>query len=144
MPVPRGTTVFSNTISYIANRFSSSKTRYDPVNPDFIIDGDCELVIFPGIKILTTPGHTRGSISVIVNDDYAIVGDTLFNVFTNCFYPPFADDEKALIESWEKLLSTGCKVIYPGHGKPIPFAKFRECFFQKQTIKNSFNINGLF
>lgn len=126
-PVPKGTTAFSETISWVANRFSSSRIRYDPVNPDFLIDGDCELLKAPGINILTTPGHTLGSICVIINDEHAIVGDTLFNVFTNCLYPPFADYKCSLIGSWEKLLATRCKNFYPGHGKPIPFAKLRQC-----------------
>lgn len=130
MPIPKGTSLFSNVISWMANSFSSSKIRYNPVTPDILVDGDCELLTGGEVKILTAPGHTSGSICVIVNNKYAIVGDTIFNVFKNSFYPLFADDEKTLIKTWDKLLSTGCKIFYPGHGKPVLLENFNGCFYK--------------
>lgn len=70
------------------------------------------------VKLLETPGHTDDSISIVLNDDIAIVGDTMVNVLGNK-YPPFADDEEAVKTSWSKLLGTKCKLFCPAHGKPF-------------------------
>jgi len=66
--------------------------------------------------IMHTPGHSQGSSSVIVDDEIAIVGDAMFGVFPWSVYPPFLQDEKQLIESWKKLLDTGCSLFLPSHG----------------------------
>lgn len=71
------------------------------------------------VKIIWTPGHTLGSISVLVRDDkrYAIVGDaipTLENYLT--WMPPHINiDPKMAIESMEKI-KRSADVIIPGHG----------------------------
>jgi glyoxylase-like metal-dependent hydrolase (beta-lactamase superfamily II) len=66
--------------------------------------------------IMHTPGHTSGSISVIVDDEIAIVGDTMFGVFGGSVFPPFAENVLQMIQSWGKLLQTNCKVFIPSHG----------------------------
>jgi hydroxyacylglutathione hydrolase len=70
-----------------------------------------------GLYILRTPGHTEGSISVIVDDQVAIVGDALFGVFRDRVLPPWAYDTEAMVRSWKALLDTGCARFYPGHGR---------------------------
>ncbi len=71
------------------------------------------------VKIINTPGHSIDSISIIIDDEIAIVGDTLFGKFKNSVFPPFADDVSVMIESWGKLLQTGCKLFLPGHGGEV-------------------------
>jgi len=66
--------------------------------------------------LLHTPGHTPGSISVIIDNEIAIVGDTMFGVFWWSVYPPFASNPDKLIDSWEKLLETRCRIFLPSHG----------------------------
>lgn len=66
--------------------------------------------------ILHTPGHTIGSISIILNNEYAIVGDTMFGVIKGSLLPPYAIDVEMLMESWKKLLDTGCRIFLTGHG----------------------------
>ncbi|HQF63200.1 MAG TPA: MBL fold metallo-hydrolase [Anaerolineaceae bacterium] len=66
--------------------------------------------------ILHTPGHTIGSMSMIVDNEIAIVGDAMFGVFPNSVFPPWADDTTMLTKSWKKLLDTGCALFLPGHG----------------------------
>ncbi|MEL7658773.1 MAG: hypothetical protein AAGU75_23015, partial [Bacillota bacterium] len=70
------------------------------------------------VKLFETPGHTDDSLSFIVNDTIAIVGDVMVNAFGNIF-PPFADDEEAVKISWRKLLDTQCELFCPSHGKPF-------------------------
>lgn len=72
---------------------------------------------FPA-AVIHTPGHTPGSISVIVDNEIALVGDTLFGVFPGSVFPPFAVDPEELARSWKKLLDTNCTLFLPGHGRP--------------------------
>ncbi len=66
--------------------------------------------------IMHTPGHTPGSISVIVDDEVAVVGDAMFGVFKWSAYPPYAVDAEQMVTSWGKLLETNCYVFLPSHG----------------------------
>lgn len=40
----------------------------------------------------------------------------VFGVFPGSIFPPFADNEGLMVESWKKLLDTGCKIFLPAHG----------------------------
>jgi hydroxyacylglutathione hydrolase len=79
----------------------------------------------PG-EIIFTPGHSLGSISVVLDSGEAFVGDSAMNKFpltTRPNLPIFAEDQAALKESWKKIIDKGAKTIYPGHGKPFPIEK---------------------
>lgn len=69
-----------------------------------------------GAYALHTPGHSPGSQSVIVGGEIALVGDAMFGVFPWTAFPPFACDAGMLVESWGKLLDTGCRLFLPAHG----------------------------
>lgn len=91
--------------------------RFNCCQPDFLVDSvfrfdDNGLNAY----LLHTPGHTVGSMSLIVDDEIALVGDAMFGIFPNSIFPPFADDVKNLVNSWGKLLATGCKIFLPAHG----------------------------
>lgn len=132
-PFPEGTILPFKFISKTGNRFFSSGSKFAPVEPDIIIEEEYDFSTPElSVSIIHTPGHTSGSICVIINDECAIVGDTLFNIIPGSVYPPFANDEAALIKSWEKLMSTGCRTFYPGHGKPFLREKFEKCFGKRK------------
>ncbi|MBN2339447.1 MAG: Zn-dependent hydrolase, partial [Acidobacteria bacterium] len=69
--------------------------------------------------ILHTPGHTSGSVSIIVEGEIALVGDAMFGILPGSVFPPFADDPGQLMASWGKLLDTGCSLFLPAHGSAI-------------------------
>lgn len=94
-----------------------ARLRYEPTDFDVSVDGEFELEPFgfPGY-VLHTPGHSPGSMSVIIDHEIAIVGDAMFGVFAGSVFPPFADDVRLMIESWKKLLDTGCGIYLPAHG----------------------------
>ena len=97
-----------------------SHYSYEPVDPDIFIDENYSLNNLGfNVDIIHTPGHSNGSISVVIDNSIALLGDTLFGVFGNSVCPPFADDTKILIKSWKKLLNTPCSLFLPGHGKEI-------------------------
>ena len=87
--------------------------------------GDEEFSLAPfGIsgKVLYTPGHTLGSVSVLLDSGNAFVGDLAMNGIPFHFRPGlpiFAEDLELVKRSWRLLLDQGAKVIYPGHGKPF-------------------------
>ncbi len=99
--------------------------RISATKVDIVLrDEEFSLVPFgiPG-KVLYTPGHTMGSVSVLLETGDACVGDLAMNGFP--FHlrpglPVFAEDLELVKKSWRLLLDQGAKIIYPGHGKPFP------------------------
>ena len=82
----------------------------------------------PG-KVIYTPGHSSGSVSVLLETGDAFVGDLAMNKFPLRFSPGlpiFADDLDKVKESWNLLLEQGAKTIYPSHGKPFSADIFRK------------------
>ena len=135
--VPQGTMWFSKALSFIGRNLAKKLVKYEAVAPEITISERFDLHEF-GINgyILPTPGHTAGSISVIIEDKHAIMGDTLFHVVKHSVFPPYANDQKALLRSWKQLLEIGCEHFYPGHGKPFSRAKFEKTY---ERIKRKIN-----
>ena len=136
-PVPYGTTMISKRIYELGIRLGTKRFRYAPFIADrFIVDEfefiDNEL----DIRTINTPGHSAGSMSILVDNEIAIVGDTLFGIYPNSVFPPFADNPVELIDSWHKLLETDCILFLPGHGKAI-----KRDLLQKEYYKFSQKFN---
>jgi glyoxylase-like metal-dependent hydrolase (beta-lactamase superfamily II) len=92
---------------------------------DIVIKGDDnELLRSLGVngKIIHTPGHTSDSISVILDDGIALVGDAAMNFMKFCLIghkPIFVQSREQTSQSWIKLKEHGAKLIYPSHGHPF-------------------------
>jgi glyoxylase-like metal-dependent hydrolase (beta-lactamase superfamily II) len=118
--MPRGTNPLSKFITDNMEKVFASKRfatcSYDILVDDFYNMEDWGFSAF----IINTPGHTPGSVSIIVDDEIAIVGDTMFGVFRYSVFPPFAADERQLLKSWGKLLETKCTLFLPSHGTENP------------------------
>ncbi|MBN2099573.1 MAG: MBL fold metallo-hydrolase [Dehalococcoidia bacterium] len=102
--------------------------RFPPLSlaeNDFILTGDNDdLLKNIGIdgRILYTPGHSRDSLSVLLSDGSAFVGDVAMNFLrpTGIGHRPiFVEDINTVYASWQRLVEEGAKVIYPSHGKPF-------------------------
>ncbi len=94
-------------------------------NVDVVIGDEGFLLDEYGIpgKVIHTPGHSSGSVSILLETGEAFVGDMSMNKFPLRFSPGlpiFAEDAVRLNESWKLLLNQGAKMIYPSHGKPFP------------------------
>ncbi len=133
-PLPRGTNFFTYTLSRLGNKYAISRYIYHSVLPDIeILDS---YFVNDNIKIISTPGHSKGSLTVVVKDQIAIVGDVLFGAKIGSVFPHFADDEVLLLETWKKLLdNTKCYAFLPGHGKLV--SRYR---FEKEVSKRIKNI----
>ena len=117
-PLPRGTFPITRIISNLGTWIGPKKFGYKPFIPDVQVTDELDLREF-NISIISTGGHSKGSISVIVDNEIAIVGDAMFGVFKKSVFPPFADNVNEMINSWGRLLKTDCHTFLPGHGKQI-------------------------
>jgi hydroxyacylglutathione hydrolase len=102
-----------------------------PGTPVDLALGDEDFPLEPyGIrgKIIYTPGHTLGSMSLLLDTGDAFVGDLVMNglpMRIGYGMPIFAEDTDAVKESWRLLLDSGAKRIYCAHGKPFEADKLQ-------------------
>lgn len=66
-------------------------------------------------KIIHTPGHTKGSISILINDA-VFTGDTLFKRLYGRTDLPTGSEEDMMASIKALLTLDGNTIIYPGHG----------------------------
>lgn len=119
-PLPEGANIVTRIISIMGNKIFRKKCSFSSFTPDIAIRNYFEITDHnSNIGIVSTEGHSRGSISVIIDNEIAIVGDVLFGVFRKSVLPPFFNDRDKLTESWKTLLNTGCQLFLPGHGRAI-------------------------
>jgi len=121
--IPKGTNISGKLISYLGNLSPKAIINYPPVEADIRISETYSLKDFGfNALIIPTPGHTKGSLSVVFYSGEAFVGDTCFNIFPinkSTVFPPFANDIPILLKSWKLLLNTKVQRLFPGHGKPF-------------------------
>jgi hydroxyacylglutathione hydrolase len=75
--------------------------------------------------VLHVPGHTSGSLGILVGETELVCGDLLDGVGRPSFHF-FIDDMAAARDSLERLRRLGVETVYPGHGKPFPLARVRD------------------
>ncbi len=93
------------------------------VEPDVPIDHEFDLAGY-GVRgtILPTPGHTPGSVSVLLEGGAAIVGDLVMGRpfhWRTPHTPFFAYDAAAVRRSIQRLLDGGATCFYAAHGGPF-------------------------
>lgn len=125
----RQTVMINLTRKLLANLI---KPDFDPVvigdNDIVIKDDDNDLLrneLGIDAKIIHTPGHTMGSISVVMND-IAFVGDSVMNFIVSSPYPMLYEDETLVFKSWKKLIDNGVRFVYPAHGDKLPVTKLKK------------------
>jgi len=122
-PLPPGVTAWGRIFVKILAMFMPL-VHVPATNVDIVLgDGDFPLTEYgiPG-KIVYTPGHSIGSISVLLQTGDAFVGDLAMGEFPlrlNPGLPILAENMQKVRASWKVLLDQGAKTIYPAHGKPF-------------------------
>jgi hydroxyacylglutathione hydrolase len=102
-----------------SKRFQKIISGFERFKPDILFEGGESLAAY-GVdaKIVFVPGHTPGSIGVLLGNGDFIAGDTL----NNGGKPGTAvivSDEALLAESIKKIRELNAGTVYPGHGKPF-------------------------
>jgi glyoxylase-like metal-dependent hydrolase (beta-lactamase superfamily II) len=129
-PMPPGVTTWGHIFGSIIKVFLP--LIHIPATDVDVVLGDEEVSLAEyGIqgKVVYTPGHSSGSVSVLLETGDAFVGDMAMNKFPlrlSPGLPIFAEDWTQLMESWKQLLNLGVKTIYPSHGEPFPADIIRE------------------
>lgn len=123
-PMPPGVTTWGHTLGKIITMFLPF-ISIPGTNVDIVIGNEGLFLDGYGVagKVIHTPGHSSGSVSILLETGEAFVGDMAMNKFPLRFSPGlpiFAEDPVKLNESWKLLLGQGAKMIYPSHGEPFP------------------------
>lgn len=138
MVIPNGSGLLARKIAGLFGPFLSAYLACESCDPDILIADRFELHDFGfNAYILHTPGHSPGSLSVVVDNEVALVGDTMIGVLPWSVYPPFLEDPDQLIQSWGKLLLTGCSWFIPSHGSANSRLLVEKCYERivKPTIQ---------
>jgi glyoxylase-like metal-dependent hydrolase (beta-lactamase superfamily II) len=93
------------------------------LNAEIVLHGNAEHVLAPGLTIIPTPGHTRGSACLHYNDRFLFTGDHmaysrrlehLYAFKSACWY-----DWGKLVKSLHRLAPLRFEWVLPGHGWPL-------------------------
>jgi hydroxyacylglutathione hydrolase len=101
--------------------------KYHPVHVDEAADEESVLepVGLDG-SIVWTPGHTKGSVSLFLNESkVAIVGDLLTSKRGRLVEPIFMENPTQTRASVQRILDLHPVTLCPGHGKPLSPAKVK-------------------
>jgi glyoxylase-like metal-dependent hydrolase (beta-lactamase superfamily II) len=109
----------------LMDRNKDLHAQVEPVEPDVQIKGETSLEDF-GIaaRIMPTPGHTAGSISVLTDHGDLVAGDLVANSFMGLIpgrpaNPPFHDDPLRNLASLRRMLALNPTRLHVGHGAPL-------------------------
>lgn len=103
---------------------------YDPFEPDIMLKNKdvLDLASF-GIPAMAkhTPGHTQGSISVVLQNKEALVGDLVSSGIllggimrkNHAKRPPFEDDPLRVCHELQGMVHKGVETFHMGHGGPL-------------------------
>jgi glyoxylase-like metal-dependent hydrolase (beta-lactamase superfamily II) len=122
-PQPPGATAWGRLSIWMVGLFVRS-VDIPATDVDIVLDNEgLPLAEFgiPG-KVVYTPGHSSGSVSVLLETGEAFVGDLAMSQPPLRFSPGLpilAEDIEEVKQSCRLLLDLGAKTIYPAHGKPF-------------------------
>jgi glyoxylase-like metal-dependent hydrolase (beta-lactamase superfamily II) len=121
-PLPPGSTTWGKILASMTKFLPEMRVPATKVD---IVIGDEGLSLqefgIPG-QVVYTPGHTMGSMSVLLENGDTVVGDLAMSakfMRLSPGFPIFAENPELVKPSWQKLLDLGAKTIYPAHGKPF-------------------------
>jgi glyoxylase-like metal-dependent hydrolase (beta-lactamase superfamily II) len=115
-------------LMHLVMRFSGATRRmtggFERFTPDLELqDGQSLRAYGFDATVLHLPGHTPGSICLLLGSGELACGDTLEN--RGGLHPTrIADDETELSASLERLTRLGITTLYPGHGHPFSWEQF--------------------
>ena len=120
---PRGVTTYGKGMIWLSETLIHPKLH--PVKADIVMDDNGMSLQEYGIpaKVMYTPGHSMGHVSIVAESGEAFVGDMAMNAWflrLTPGLPVLADDIHMVVQSWKKILPLGIKQVYPAHGMDFP------------------------
>ncbi len=114
MPIGRGCAGVSS--KWMVDR-SFRELKFESFRPDLLLSDGQRLHDF-GIegRIVHTPGHTLGSVTLLLEDRTAFTGDALINLF-RVGYPMYWESPDLARESGKKIQALKPRVLHCGHGR---------------------------
>lgn len=98
----------------------------DRFRPDFYIaEGDTLRTYGLDAQVVELPGHSSGSVGLMLADGSLFCGDLLANTRKPGLWS-IIDDAAAAQASLEKVKRLPVTTIYPGHGKPFTLAQLQQ------------------
>lgn len=124
-PLPDGTRWKARLLVALGRTLARGIGKFPGTAPDLQVEDAVDLneYGFPG-KVIHTPGHTHGSMVILMVGGELIAGDTLFGVEGKQHFPPFAEDLPALVSSWQHIRTLPVKTFYPAHGRHFSMDSF--------------------
>ncbi len=99
------------------------------VQPDLSVTDGAPLAEF-GLpaRVIHTPGHTAGHISILLDDGRAITGDLVLGKTLFCPQPSsgsMALNTADVRDSWLKIIKSGAQRLFPAHGASFSVAELK-------------------
>ncbi len=116
--------------------FFTSRIHIRPFEPDILLSGDEGNLDAYGsdARWVRTPGHTEGSVSLVVPGVVAMVGDLVigrFSLTKTPAYPLWVRNGQQLKDSVSRLLGYHPRVFLSGHGGPLDPEAVRRVFLKR-------------
>lgn len=126
-PIPSGTRWKAKVLVALGRLFMRRLMYFDGAEADLLVEEgfDLDTFGFPG-RVIPAPGHTHGSMIVLMEGGELLGGDTVFGLEKKQHFPPFAEDLPALVATWGKIKQLPIKILYPAHGRSFAFESFLE------------------
>ena len=98
------------------------------IEPDIVMKEEFDLRPY-GIdgKVVHTPGHTQGSITIVLDNGEMLLGDLVRGTEQEIHLGSYYEDKDVLIQSLEKLAAYDADKIYMSHGTSIDNAALLAC-----------------
>ncbi len=111
--------------------------NYDSIEPDIVIKDEYSLEEY-GVKakVIHTPGHTAGTISLITEKGTAFIGCCAqgFPLKLSPGLPAIAQDINLVCSSWQRIIDEGVTEAFISHGKSISVPKMKKILKKRRRV----------
>lgn len=133
-PLPRGRGLGGKVLEHTFNGLGM-RFWYEGFEPDILLDEGRTLNDFGlNARVVHTPGHTLGSLSLALEDGVMLIGDAMINQI-RVGMPLYGEDILLSYESLRKIHALSPRVLYSGHGAPFSGQDLKRYFDFKGKIK---------
>lgn len=116
---------------WIFSKTGAIQKPYETFEPDILLSSNDKFDLNSyGIdgEVISTPGHTEGSISVVIENEKAVVGDLISSgillggilMTHKAKRPPFEDNPLQVSQELQSISDKGVQTFFMGHGGPLP------------------------